>query len=147
MTPLRSRCLYEVECNWFTFPYSTLIAVLGWLIVIVICLVNYQAERHTSRTRSTRWFKYDRDWLCVNKLQFVPVMFEPPCIYRSHMIVIRYAQIPGASSSWRPSFFTVQFFGMELVSCSPSGVNHFEVAPRYLENVCILGYIVCKTRS
>ena len=30
---------------------------------------------------STRWFKYDRDWLCVNKSQFVPVIFEPPCIF------------------------------------------------------------------
>jgi hypothetical protein len=29
----------------------------------------------------TRWFKYDRDYLCVNKSQFVPVIFEPPCIY------------------------------------------------------------------
>jgi Notch-like protein len=28
----------------------------------------------------TRWFKYDRDNLCVNKSQFVPVIFEPPCI-------------------------------------------------------------------
>jgi hypothetical protein len=26
----------------------------------------------------TRWFKYDRHWLCVNKSQFVPVIFEPP---------------------------------------------------------------------
>jgi hypothetical protein len=29
---------------------------------------------------TTRWFKYDRDDLCVNKSQFVPVIFEPPCI-------------------------------------------------------------------
>jgi hypothetical protein len=29
----------------------------------------------------TRWFKYDRNYLCVNKSQFVPVIFEPPCIY------------------------------------------------------------------
>jgi hypothetical protein len=29
---------------------------------------------------TTRWFKYDRDWLCVNKSQFVPVIFEPPCM-------------------------------------------------------------------
>jgi hypothetical protein len=28
---------------------------------------------------STRWFKYDRDWLCVNKSQFVPVIFKPSC--------------------------------------------------------------------
>jgi hypothetical protein len=27
----------------------------------------------------TRWFKYDRDYLCVNNSQFVPVIFEPPC--------------------------------------------------------------------
>jgi hypothetical protein len=27
----------------------------------------------------TRWFKYDRDDLCVNKSQFVPVIFEPLC--------------------------------------------------------------------
>jgi hypothetical protein len=31
---------------------------------------------------NTRWFKYDRDYLCVNKSQFVPVIFEPPCILR-----------------------------------------------------------------
>jgi hypothetical protein len=38
----------------------------------------------------TRWFKYDRDYLCVNKSQFVPVIFEPPCIYftRSHYVFI-----------------------------------------------------------
>jgi hypothetical protein len=29
----------------------------------------------------TRWFTYDRDYLCVNKSQFVSVIFEPPCIY------------------------------------------------------------------
>jgi hypothetical protein len=28
---------------------------------------------------NTRWFRYDRDDLCVNKSQFVPVIFEPPC--------------------------------------------------------------------
>jgi hypothetical protein len=28
----------------------------------------------------TGWFKYYRDDLCVNNSQFVPVIFEPPCI-------------------------------------------------------------------
>jgi hypothetical protein len=32
-------------------------------------------------TFSTRWFKYDRDYLCVNKSQFVSVVFEPPCVF------------------------------------------------------------------
>ena len=35
----------------------------------------------------TRWFKYDRDYLCVNKSQFVPVIFEPPCIYLRKRLV------------------------------------------------------------
>ena len=29
--------------------------------------------------RITRWFKYDQDYLCVNKPVTVPVIFEPPC--------------------------------------------------------------------
>jgi hypothetical protein len=39
-------------------------------------------------TKFTRWFKYDRDWLRVNKSQFVPVIFEPPCIYISSFVTI-----------------------------------------------------------
>jgi hypothetical protein len=34
-------------------------------------------------TRYTMWFKYDRDYLCVNKSQFVPVIFEPPCTLKA----------------------------------------------------------------
>jgi hypothetical protein len=33
-----------------------------------------------SSVANTRWFKYARDDLCVNKSPFVPVIFEPPCI-------------------------------------------------------------------
>ena len=29
---------------------------------------------------TTRWFKYDRDWLHLVYTQIVPVIFEPPCI-------------------------------------------------------------------
>ena len=28
---------------------------------------------------NTGWFKYDPDYFCVNKSQFVPVIFERPC--------------------------------------------------------------------
>jgi hypothetical protein len=31
----------------------------------------------------TRRFIYDRDDLCVNKSQFVPVIFESPCIFHN----------------------------------------------------------------
>jgi hypothetical protein len=37
-----------------------------------------------SRSVNTRWFKYDRDDLCVNKSLFVPVIFEPPCTFGGH---------------------------------------------------------------
>jgi hypothetical protein len=33
-----------------------------------------------------RWFKYDRDYLCVNKSQFVPVIIEPPCINQDNSL-------------------------------------------------------------
>ena len=37
----------------------------------------------------TRWFKYDRDDLCVNKSQFVPVIFEPPFTYNATLRRVR----------------------------------------------------------
>jgi hypothetical protein len=57
---------------------------------------------------NTRWFKYDWDWLCVNKSQFVPVICEPPCTILntlfSNTVSLRY-------SPWydRPSFTPIQF--------------------------------------
>jgi hypothetical protein len=36
----------------------------------------------------TRWFKYDRDNLCVNKSQFVLVIFEPPCINSEYILMM-----------------------------------------------------------
>jgi hypothetical protein len=52
----------------------------------VIILNQYKTSRTAEKDRlkgadeCTRWFKYDRDDLCVNKSRFVPVIFEPPCI-------------------------------------------------------------------
>ena len=34
---------------------------------------------------TTRWFKYDWDYLCVNNSQFVPVIFEPPCTIKHNI--------------------------------------------------------------
>ena len=45
---------------------------------------HHHRARYSNRRRDvmvcTRCFKYDRDCLCVNKSQFVPVIFEPPSI-------------------------------------------------------------------
>jgi hypothetical protein len=44
---------------------------------------------HLSLLCATRWFKYDRDYLCVNKSQFVPVIFQPPCtFFQSHTFML-----------------------------------------------------------
>jgi hypothetical protein len=45
----------------------------------------------------TRWFKYDRDYLCVNKSQFVPVIFEPPCNSRICIQTVRNSKTCDAS--------------------------------------------------
>jgi hypothetical protein len=44
---------------------------------------TYYSKFRTVSSLNTRLFKYDRDYLCVNKSQFVPVIFEPPCIFNS----------------------------------------------------------------
>jgi hypothetical protein len=44
--------------------------------------------------KDTRWFKYDRDYLCVNKSQFVPVIFEPPCACAALHCNLRKLTIP-----------------------------------------------------
>jgi hypothetical protein len=38
---------------------------------------------------NTRWFKYDRDDLCVNKSHFAPVIFEPPCTINIVYIILK----------------------------------------------------------
>jgi hypothetical protein len=41
-------------------------------------------------THNTRWFKYDRDYLCVNKSQFVPA-------YLNHLVTFNvHRPIPGS---------------------------------------------------
>jgi hypothetical protein len=62
---------------------------VGWLLVVWksslkyqgICLWKTMKTADKSVHIYTRWFKYDQDWLCVNKWQFVPVIFEPPCTW------------------------------------------------------------------
>jgi hypothetical protein len=46
-----------------------LVTIIPPILSINISFIYHQ--------RYTRWFKYDRDDLCVNKSQFVPVIFEP----------------------------------------------------------------------
>jgi hypothetical protein len=48
-------------------------------------------------TVCTRWFKYYRDYLCVNKSQFVPVIFEPPCT-----ISLNIQELSNLSTEWFP---------------------------------------------
>ena len=73
----------------------------------------------------TRWFKYDRDYLCVNKSQFVPVIFEPPCRIRMEIL-----------SSFMCQFVS-RLMGLEFFSfmslCSPV-VLTFKPFIRILQN-------------
>jgi hypothetical protein len=57
-------------------------ATYNWLDSKHVCYHVLQMQLYT------RWFKYDRDWLCVNKPQFVPVIFEPPCTYKYNFMFL-----------------------------------------------------------
>jgi hypothetical protein len=54
-----------------------------WFAVIRKKTVESTLLLHRNINQRTRWFKYDRGWLCVNKSQFVPVTFEPPYTWTS----------------------------------------------------------------
>ena len=54
--------------------------VITSYFIVYLCNVNFNI---------TRWFKYDRDDLCVNKSQFVPVIFKPPCMFLLHHFLSR----------------------------------------------------------
>jgi hypothetical protein len=58
---------------------------------------------------NTKWFKYDRDDLCVNKSQFVPVIFEPPCTWWEIIIIIIIISSSSSSSSSSGSISSIQW--------------------------------------
>jgi hypothetical protein len=60
------------------------------LSVYATC-VFYASFRFIFYCGNTRWFKYDWDYLCVNKSWFVLVIFEPPCIlttFYNHSVIV-----------------------------------------------------------
>jgi hypothetical protein len=66
---------------------------------------------------STRWFKYDRDYLCVNKSQFVPVIFESPCTSKNKAIPVQaYIGLEGSRSFRLPGFSDSQPIKMVKLS-------------------------------
>jgi hypothetical protein len=66
--------LNSVKCCILQAKYSIFVALS--LFIMYVSLYPWRVFH----SWCTRWFKYDRDWLCVNKSQFVPVIFEPPFI-------------------------------------------------------------------
>jgi hypothetical protein len=59
---------------YFTWSFARNISICSHQTQQCVYYIYIYTHTHT------RWFKYDRDWVCVNKSQFVPVIFEPPCL-------------------------------------------------------------------
>jgi hypothetical protein len=65
------------------------------LVKCTLCTNTKVHGNEAAEKQCTGWFKYDRDDLCVNKSQFVTVIFEPPCInFDSDLVfqVVRFLQ-------------------------------------------------------
>jgi hypothetical protein len=86
----------------------------------------------------TRWFKYYRDNLCVNKSQFAPVIFEPPCIYRIIKLEMLYESFVDENSNKLPgvlktpydiliAFSNVTFVNSVMLSRDPNNISWFLV--------------------
>ena len=79
----------------------------------------------------TRWFKYDRDYLCVNKLQFVPVIFEPPCT-KTLYLLSETATIGGVVAVSLVNVTVLRTLKMKLTLMS---LQLFQLHCSWLENV------------
>jgi hypothetical protein len=66
---------YHFFFSWILFIY----VFYSYIKSVLHFIQNTGQNFYFVRFENTRWFKYDRDYLCVNKSQFVPVIFEPPC--------------------------------------------------------------------
>jgi hypothetical protein len=71
-------CSTATSARTKLFPEKYASAYITWNMQIA--RLPWKMSFKKSVISNTRWFKYDRDYLCVNKSQFVPVIFEPPCI-------------------------------------------------------------------
>jgi hypothetical protein len=56
---------------YFTDTGMAQLKIIGNFVYKITC------SGASESSSCTRWFKYDRDYLCVNKSQSVPVIFEP----------------------------------------------------------------------
>jgi hypothetical protein len=77
----------------------------------------------------TRWSKYDRDYLCVNKSQLVQVIFEPPCIISK--IITKFPKKTSFSMELLKEHKICKFFPVSLTLSL-----HWTTQSRYC-NVCL----------
>ena len=56
-------------------------------VTVAVCQIHrsiywhVECEQDAAVIRNTRWLKSDRDWFVCKQAAYVPVIFEPPCIY------------------------------------------------------------------
>jgi hypothetical protein len=79
------RLIANVSCT-----ANCMLYLKNFKIMTLPCLYIYELFMYAKVSVSTRWFRYDQDWLCVNKSQFVPVIFEPPCSYKTNSVFHSY---------------------------------------------------------
>ena len=72
-------CFIFYDVRVLIFIFFICVAVTAAPATTTITTTTTTINTNTVTAARTRWFKYDRDDLCVNKSQFVPVIFEPPC--------------------------------------------------------------------
>ena len=66
--------------DWVTARWTICKSAEMWLSVDVWVVLNILKDHSAfSLVGTTRWFKYDQDWLRLVYTQIVPVIFEPPC--------------------------------------------------------------------
>jgi hypothetical protein len=99
---------------------------------------HHPTNRYKDR-QCTRWFRYDRDDLCVNKSQFVPVIFEPPCTYN---VILRHVRTTSVAAVEKWEVLHISVRARASIVCVPRRVRVFMCV-----RTCSLAYSACKTRA
>jgi hypothetical protein len=104
-----------------------------YMFSLVVFVANNRDQFLTNseiHSTNTRWFKYDRDYLCVNKSQFVPVIFEPPCTTHGSN---PYAHLKNLDMYHK----CIHYSSIKICNSIPSTIEKYSDNPRTCD-ICIL---------
>jgi len=96
--------------------------------------------RKEGSSKSTRWFKYDRDWCRQIYTQTVPVIFEPPCTSSLpfSLDVCMRNEITGEERKLHREKLLCSYVGTYILECWSCYQIFTEQSPYWIVDICLV---------